>query len=293
VPALLKLLRPAQWTKNVFVFAPVFFGGRLLHVSALLSAFAAFVAFCLIASSVYCVNDVLDAEVDRAHPEKRNRPVASGAVSVKTAYTLAAACLLLSVASTFFFLGGDAKLTVMAVVLIYYLINIAYCVKLKHYTIIDVVIIAVGFVLRLYAGGAAADIDSTEWIIIMTFLLALFIAFAKRRDDVVRYRNTGVSHRKNTDRYNIEFMDQAMTVVAAITMVAYIMYTLSPEVIEHFNGKRLYFTALFVLMGIIRYLQISIVDLGSGSPEKIVLHDRFIQCCIVGWGLTFWVIIYL
>jgi 4-hydroxybenzoate polyprenyltransferase len=271
---------------------PVFFGGQLLNAAALLPSVAAVAAFCLAAGSVYCLNDIFDAKADMAHPEKCTRPVASGLISRNAAYAIAVVCLLLSMAALYFF-GGSARLAVMAFILVYYLMNIAYCLKLKQYAIIDVVIVSIGFVLRVWAGGIAAGIRPSEWIVIMTFLLALFLAFAKRRDDVVRYQNTGVSHREHIAQYNLEFMNQVITVIAAITMVAYIMYTLSPDVIEYFNSRHLYITAIFVLMGIIRYLQISIVDLKSGSPEKILLRDRFIQCCIAGWIGLFLFIIYI
>jgi 4-hydroxybenzoate polyprenyltransferase len=283
----LKLIRPEQWAKNLFVFLPVFFGGQLLNLSALLSCVAAFAAFSLAASSVYCFNDIVDAEADKAHPEKRNRPVASGAITVKTAYAAMAVCSLLSLAILFF-----SSYALAALILFYYLMNIAYCVKLKDYAIIDVIIISIGFVLRVSAGGIASGIRCSEWIIIMTFLLALFLAFAKRRDDVIRYVNTSVSHRKNTDRYNPEFMNQVMTVVAAVAIIAYILYTLSPEVIDYYNSRHVYITGIFVLTGIIRYLQLTIVDVKSGSPTKILLHDRFIQCCVAGWIVLFLIIIY-
>jgi 4-hydroxybenzoate polyprenyltransferase len=282
-----KLIRPEQWAKNLFVFLPVFFGGQLLNLSALLSCVAAFAAFSFAASSVYCFNDIIDAETDKAHPEKRNRPVASGAIAVKTAYAATAVCLLLSIAVLFF-----SNYVLAALILFYYLMNIAYCVKLKDYAIIDVIIISVGFVLRVSAGGVASGIRCSEWIIIMTFLLALFLAFAKRRDDVIRYVNTSVSHRKNTCRYNTEFMNHIITVVAAVAIIAYIMYTLSPEVIDYYNSRHIYITGIFVLTGIIRYLQLTIVDVKSGSPTKILLRDRFIQCCIAGWIVLFLIIIY-
>lgn len=290
-PALIRLLRPGQWTKNLFVFLPAFFGGQILNTSALLPCAVTFAAFCLAASSVYCFNDIKDAGADKLHPEKCRRPVASGAVSIKAAYAMMAVCLLLPV-SLLYFLGGSESLPLTAFVLSYWIMNIAYSGGLKRYAIIDVTIIAVGFVLRVWAGGIAANVTLSEWIIIMTFLLALFLAFAKRRDDVVLYQNTGVSHRGNTGRYNMEFMNQIIAIIAAITMVAYIMYTLSHDVIERFGSRHVYFTAIFVLMGIIRYLQITIVDSKSGAPEKVLLHDRFIQCCIVGWIGMFLVIIY-
>jgi len=180
----------------------------------------------------------------------------------------------------------------MGLISFYYVMNIAYCVRLKQYAIIDVIIVSLGFVLRIWVGGVAAGISLSEWVIIMTFLLALFLAFAKRRDDVILYENTGVSQRKNTNRYSLDFMNQVITVIAATTIVSYIMYTLSREVVERFGSRYIYFTAIFVLMGIIRYLQITIVDSKSGSPTKVLLRDRFIQCCIVGWIGLFIVIIY-
>jgi len=287
-----RLLRPEQWAKNLFVFLPVFFSGQLLNVSALLSCAVAFTAFSLAASSIYCFNDICDAEADRSHPQKCGRPIALGVISAKSAYAAAAVCLLMSLCVIFFW-GGNARYTVMALIIFYYIMNFAYCVKLKLYAIIDAVIISIGFVLRVSVGGAAAGIRCSEWIIIMTFLLALFLAFAKRRDDVILYINTGAAPRQNTGRYNLEFMNQIITVVATVAIIAYIMYTLSPGVMDYYNTNHIYLTGIFVLTGIIRYLQVTIVDVKSGNPTKILLHDRFIQCCIAGWIVSFLIIIYL
>jgi 4-hydroxybenzoate polyprenyltransferase len=292
VLAVLRLIRPEHWTKNLFVFLPVFFNGQIFDVPALLSCAAVFAAFSLAASSVYCFNDIFDLAADKLHPAKRNRPLASGAVSVKAAWALAAVCFLLSMPVLLFF-DGKTRYALAAFVLSYYVMNISYSAWLKQYAIIDVVIVSVGFVLRVWAGGVAAGIQPSEWIVIMTFLLALFLAFAKRRDDVILYENTGVSHRENTVRYNTNFMNQIITVIAAIVMVAYIMYTLSPDVVERLGSRYVYFTSVFVLMGITRYLQVTIVDSKSGSPEKILLRDRFIQCCIAGWVGAFLIIVYL
>jgi len=289
---LVRLLRPEQWVKNLFILLPLFFGGQLLNVESLLSSVITFIAFSLAASSIYCFNDIYDVEADKLHPKKRKRPIASGMVSSKTAYIMMAACFLLSIL-VLYFLGGTQNFILMALITGYYIMNICYCVKLKRHAIIDVVIIAIGFVLRVWVGGTATGVGVSEWIIIMTFLLALFLGFAKRRDDVVLYQDTGVSPRKNTGRYNLEFMNQVITVIATITIIAYIMYTLSPDVMEQFNSRYIYFTAIFVLMGIIRYLQITIVDVKSGNPTKILLSDRFIQCCIIGWVGLFVIIIYI
>ena len=295
----IQLIRPKQWTKNLFIFLPVFFSGQLLNIPILISCVVVFIAFSLSASSIYCFNDIYDMETDKLHPEKCKRPVASGAISKKMAYALMIVCFLLSMSILSYPIlsypipDENEIYTIIGLILCYYVINIAYCVKLKQYVIIDVVIIAIGFVIRILIGGVISGVKPSEWIIIVTFLLALFLAFAKRRDDVVLFQNTGISHRKNTNRYNLVFMNQIITIIATVIIVAYLMYTLSPDVIEHFNGKPVYITTIFVLMGIIKYLQIAIVDLKSGSPEKVLLNDRFIQCCIIGWIVSFLIIIYL
>ena len=287
-----KLFRFHQWIKNGFIFLPLFFNGSLGNIHLLLACMVAFIAFSFAASSIYCFNDIYDVEADRLHLKKCKRPIASGAVSIKTAYAIMAICLAISMLILFIF-GGKQRYIVMALIIFYYAINIAYCIRLKRYAIIDVIVISTGFVLRIWVGGAAANVWTSEWIVIMTFLLALFLAFAKRRDDVILYQETGVSHRKYINRYNLDFMNQVMTIISTITIIAYIMYTQSPDVIERFQSRYIYTTAIFVLMGIIRYLQITIVDLKSGDPTKILLKDLFIQVCIAGWIVSFLIIIYL
>ena len=290
----LKLLRPSQWLKNIFIFLPVFFDGHLQDLSYLWPTFAAFAAFCFAASGIYCFNDIYDADADRMHPVKCKRPIASGAVGKNMGWLLMSVCFILSMAIVFLYewpiSGGVWKIAV--VVIGYILMNIAYCVKLKQIAIVDIFVIATGFVLRVFAGGFATGIHLSHWIILMTFLLALFLAFAKRRDDVVIYEDTGVLARKNVNRYNLDFMNQAITIVASITMVCYILYTVSPEVIERFQSPYVYVTSVFVLAGIIRYLQLTIVDVKSGSPTKVLMKDLFVQLCIVGWLGLFLVIIY-
>lgn len=170
--------------------------------------------------------------------------------------------------------------------------NVAYCIKLKHLALVDVFIISIGFVLRIFVGGIVTEIELSSWIVLMTFLLALFLAFAKRRDDVVLYENTGVQPRKNVNRYNLAFMNSAVTLTSCIMVVSYIMYTVSPEVIARLHTRYLYLTVLFVFAGIFRYLQLTIVDVKSGSPTKVLLHDRFIQLSILLWILFFLIIIY-
>jgi 4-hydroxybenzoate polyprenyltransferase len=294
IKSVVQLLRPQQWIKNTFIFLPIFFDGKLLHIDLLLATAIVFATYCLAASGVYCFNDIFDAEADRLHPKKCLRPIASGTVSKTAAYAIMGVCFLLSIllVTISFHDEYPKMLRLIGVITFYILMNIAYCVKLKQKAIVDVFIIATGFVLRIVAGGFATGIHLSQWIVLMTFLLALFLAFAKRRDDVVIYEDTGILTRKNVSRYNLAFMNQAIGIVASITMVCYIMYTVSPEVTERFHSHYVYITSVYVLAGIIRYLQVTLVDVRSGSPTKILLKDRFIQACIIGWVMTFFFVLY-
>lgn len=285
------LLRPQQWVKNMFIFVPLFFHGDLNNVAMLVNTIIAFVCYCFAASSIYCFNDIYDVESDRKHPKKCKRPIASGVVSISKAYSLMAIMLILSLALAYFSLG-DTNLSVIGVIIFYYLMNIAYCIKLKQIALVDVFVIAIGFVLRVVLGGVVNGIELSQWIVLMTFLLALFLAFAKRRDDVILYQETGVLPRKNVNRYNLDFINQAITIVATITLVAYVMYTVSDEVMRRFDSKFIYFTTVFVLAGILRYLQLTIVDVRSGSPTKVLMQDRFVQYCILGWVISYLILIY-
>lgn len=290
---LLKLIRPHQWLKNVFVMIPLFFGGSLLDPSDIRASVVTFFAFSFIASSVYCFNDIIDVEADRRHPVKCKRPIASGAISVRSAWALMALMFLLSVGTVCLLDTYSHVINVGLVILIYYILNILYCSKLKQYAIVDVCIIAFGFVLRVLAGGFATDISLSKWLVLMTFLLTLFLSFAKRRDDVLRMNETGEPPRKNTIRYNLTFINQAITITASVTLVCYIMYTVSPEVVNRFHSDLLYLTSVFVLLGLLRYIQITVVDKRSGDPTKMMLRDRFTQCVVLLWALTFLVLIYV
>lgn len=285
------LLRPLQWLKNGFIFIPLFFDHKMSDWKCLCSAILAFFAYSFAASSIYCLNDLMDVEADRRHPKKCKRPIAVGVISKAQALLLVALCLGISFAIASL-LEDYAQWKVMGILGVYIVMNIAYCLKLKQMAIVDVFIIAVGFVLRIFVGGFATGVVLSQWIVLMTFLLALFLAFAKRRDDVVIYEDTGVLARKNVNRYNLPFMNQVIGVVSSITMVCYIMYTVDPEVIARMGSRYVYLTSVFVLAGIIRYLQLTIVDVKSGSPTKVLMKDRFVQCSIIGWIITFVLIIY-
>lgn len=288
---LIQLIRPHQWIKNLIVLLPVFFGGALLRWNAVYAGLITTLAFSLTASSIYCINDIIDINDDRQHPVKRNRPLASGAVSIVQGYILMGLMFILSMTSTFLLPSHQAETA--SVILFYWLLNIAYCLRLKRYAIIDVCIVAFGFVLRILAGGYATNIQLSKWIVLMTFLLMLFLSFAKRRDDVVRMNKTGHAPRQNTIRYNLTFINQAITITASVTLVCYIMYTMSPETIQNFHTDYLYLTSVFVLLGLLRYIQISVVDKKSGDPTKVMLHDRFMQLIVLAFGLAFLFIIYV
>ena len=290
---MLKLIRPKQWIKNMFVFIPMFFGGELFNSYALIYSSVVFFAFSFIASSIYCYNDIVDVDADRRHPVKCHRPVASGAISLRKAYAMMWTMFALGIATIMLLLPDDSLYEVLTVVLIYYVLNLTYCSKLKQYAIIDVCIIAFGFVLRILAGGMASETVLSKWLVLMTFLITLFLSFAKRRDDVLRMNETGEPPRKNTVRYNLTFINQAITISASMTLVCYIMYTVSPEVCDRFNLEYLYLTTVFVIIGLLRYIQIAVVDEKSGDPVKVVLSDRATQFILMAWVLFFLVLIYL
>lgn len=288
---ILKIIRPHQWVKNVFVLVPLFFGGSLMDATDITASAITFLAFCLVASSIYCLNDIVDVDDDRRHPKKCNRPIASGKVSITQGYAIMAMTAALSFCCIATL--SQNSLNVGIVIAAYLLLNIAYCLWLKRHAIVDVCVIAFGFVLRLLAGGLATEISLSNWIVLMTFLLTLFLSFAKRRDDVVMMNETGHAPRKNTIRYNLQFINQAITITATMTLVCYIMYTVSPEVERRIGTHYLYLTSVFVLLGILRYLQLTLVDNKSGDPTKTMLHDRFLQAVVAMWLLAFLVIIYI
>ena len=280
-----------HWMKNIFVILPVFFGGAILNTTQAIAAALTFMSFSLAASAIYCLNDIIDVDADRAHDVKRHRPIASGAITIPQAYGMMAISLLASIA--LMLLLPEGQTNTIIVIISYFLLNVAYCLRLKEYAIIDVCIVASGFVLRILAGGYATGVQLSKWIVLMTFLLTLFLAFAKRRDDVLRMNQTGLAPRKNTSRYNLTFINQAITITGSVMLVCYVMYTVSPEIIAQFATDKLYLTSILVILAILRYLQISVVDEKSGDPVKVALSDRATQFILLAWLLSFMVFIYL
>lgn len=283
----LQLIRVQQWLKNFFIFAPLFFSGHLLDIDKLTYCALAFLAFSLNASSIYIINDYKDIDKDRLHPTKKHRPLASGTISKVTA--LALFCLLaLSSLILAFLLNVDLGI----VISIYFGMNLMYSFGLKKISLIDIFIISIGFVLRVTAGGAVTGIEISHWLYIMTFLIALFIAFAKRRDDVLLEMQTGEQMRKSVSGYNLEFISSAISILCGILIVSYLLYITSPEITLRFQNRHAYISTVFVIMGVLRYLQITLVEGNSGSPTKVLIKDRFLQITVILWMLFFAFIIY-
>ncbi len=279
----IKLLRPHQYVKNIFILSPLFFSFKFRDTDLLFRVLLVTACFCLVASAIYILNDYLDIEEDRKHPTKKNRPLASGKVPKNHALII---MVLLVVVGA----GGMTFVSINALILtgIYVLNNILYSYRLKHVPLLDISMISIGFVLRLFIGEAAGEgeLPLSMWIILCTFLLAMFLAMAKRRDDVLLHKE-GKQVRKSIDGYNLEFINGGMMIMASVTLVAYISYTISPDVTHRLGTENLYFTVFFVIIGILRYMQITFVEQKSGSPTKVLLKDLFLQLTLVGWVLSF------
>jgi 4-hydroxybenzoate polyprenyltransferase len=288
--AVTELMRPHQWAKNLFVFLPVFFGGRMLDPDSVVPASVAFMILSITASAIYTLNDVLDVRSDQAHPVKRHRPVASGRISGITASAWGVAFAVVG-------LGGAALLLadtrVLWLVSVYAGLNVLYSVSLKHLPIIDVSCIASGFVLRVVLGGVVSGVHVSPWLIIMTFLLAMFLALGKRFDDlaILAQLKNGQTVRPALDGYNAGFVSSAMTLMAGVNVVCYLMYTTSPTVVGYYGTELVYLTAFWVVLGLLRYLQVSFVDQRSGSPTQVLLKDRAIQAILGAWIVHFAVLL--
>jgi 4-hydroxybenzoate polyprenyltransferase len=273
--ALFRALRPYQWVKNVFVLAAVAFAyGEVGRVppeghADVVRALQAFVAFCLGASAIYLVNDVCDVESDRAHPTKRFRPIAAGEVSVPLAIATSVVCIALSLGAAW--LAGDRGFAVVGVLAGYLVLNFAYSVVLKHLVLIDAFCIAGGFLLRIEAGGLAAGAKISHWLVLCTLFLALFLALCKRRAEIDLLGEERGNHRANLREYTVGFLDQMMTVLAAVTIVNYTMYTVADETVKKFHSMRLMWSVPFVVFGIARYMFLVQTSRAGGNPTRVLL----------------------
>ena len=281
-------LRPQQWVKNFVLFAGLIFSQNLGNTEMVLKTIAGFGLFCLLSSSVYILNDILDVESDRKHPLKSSRPIARGDIKISTAISLFIILALISL-SLSFWLSPLFALTAV----IYFVLNLLYSVYLKHVVIIDVMCIALGFVIRAVAGAVLIGVEISTWLVVCTTLLALFLGFGKRRHELLLLETQATDHRKSLSEYSPYFLDQMIAVVTASTVVAYAFYTLSPEVELKLGTKHMDLTIPFVLYGVFRYLYLIHQKEGGGSPTKMLLNDKPILANIILWLLAVILIVYV
>lgn len=283
----LKLARPQQWVKNFFVLLPSFFAGRALDYTIYPQLLLAFISFSLVSSAVYILNDYKDIEHDRVHPAKRFRPLADGSANKNVSLVLMILLLGVGIGVSFMLARGF-----MLMLFIYMAVNAGYTFGLKNISILDLFLVSMGFLIRVYAGGFAVSITVSHWLALMIMLLALFLTLAKRRDDLINTSEDGTIMRKSSRKYNMVFVNSCLVLFAGVIIVSYIMYTVSAEVVERFSSEWLYATVVFVIAGLMRYLQITFVEEKTGNPSQILVTDGFIIACILGWILMFYIVIY-
>ena len=284
----LRLLRPHHWVKNGFVLAPLIFADLLLDIPSLIQELSAFAVFCLVTSAVYAFNDIFDREQDRKHPTKKNRPVASGVVSVPAAAALGTVLMTAGIFGSF-----TIGRTFLVWVVFYILLQFGYNIALKNIVILDILTIAMGFVIRAVAGSIAIDVEISPWLILCTLLIALFLGFAKRRQEIVLMGTGAQEHRSILGEYSVPLLDQLIGIVTAATIVCYAIYTLTPEVTQRLGSKYLILTLPFVLYGIFRYLYLVHIHEKGGSPTRDLLSDAPLLLSIVLWTATSVVLIYV
>lgn len=285
---LIRLIRPTQWLKNGVVLAALIFAGEATQPHQAQQAFFAVAIFCLLSSAVYVLNDIVDRDKDRQHPLKKERPLASGRVAVSVALVLLV--LLLAAGLTAAALvNREFFITAVA----FYLLNVLYSFWLKNIVILDVMSIAVSFCMRAYAGAFAVRVPASKWLLINTLLLALFLAFGKRRHELLLLEEGATAHRKILSRYSPYLLDQLIGIVTASVVVAYMLYTFSTEVSEEHGTKNLFFTIPFVLYGVFRYLYLIHKEEKGGSPTAVLISDWPILIDIVLWIVTVIVVLYM
>ena len=277
VKSIISLARPEHWVKNLFLFLPAFFGARLAEPEILRNALFGFVAFSLTASAVYVLNDLVDAPQDRNHPDKCRRPIASGAISRSQGMTIGGILLSCGLLLAYFL---RPEMLIFSV--LYFIVNVAYSLSLKHFAIVDVSLIGLGFLLRVLAGGAVTGVAVSHWLIVLTFLLALILGFAKRRGEYVVAMGEN-NFRKALEGYNLPFLDMSIVVCSTVAVVAYLMYCFSPEVTGRIGSDKIYYTSFFVVIGVLRYLQLTLVFGKTESPTRALLRDGFLQIVLLAW----------
>ena len=280
-------MRPKQWIKNLFLFAPLVFSKSLLTFSLSMKTSIAFVAFCILSGCVYMINDVADREKDKKHPTKCLRPIASGMLSPTVALGMITIFLSLSLVG-----GYLVDIEFFAILVIYFLINLAYSTLLKHVVLLDVFVIAVGFVLRVIGGGAAIHVELSSWLLLCTLLIALFLALCKRRHELVLLEDDASSHREILGQYTPYFLDQLIAVVTASTVVSYALYTMSDNVYKNFGNNDLKYTIPFVIYGIFRYLYLVHRKDEGGNPTEMMMSDVPMLVNIGLWAFVVGIVLY-
>ena len=287
VRLLLTAARPHQWVKNLFVLAPLLFGRKLTDSAAVWDAIIALAAFCLLSSAVYIFNDWWDAEDDRAHPEKRNRPISSGLLPVSIALGAAAALAILGLT-----LAIAIGPQFAGIGLLYAVLMAAYCMWLKRMIVLDAMTIAGGFALRVVGGAVAVDVAATHWLIACTFLLALFLAFSKRRQELLTLENGAGNHREVLGHYSLRYLESVINIVIGASIVCYALYTVAPETVARFGTDGLVYGTAFVVYGMLRYLALINDPTKGGNPSKLLLSDLPLLLTLVAWALYNAAVIY-
>jgi len=275
----INLLRPKHWIKNFFVFAALIFSLNLFNIVKLIASLQAFFAFCLASSFVYIINDIIDIEQDRKHPKKRNRPITSGKISIKNAVVISIICLITSVTLAYFI-----NFNTLIIITVYVPVNIFYSLKIKNVVILDVMFIALGFILRMMAGATAIEVSFSNWILLTTLCISLFLGFGKRKGEILLSNN---NTQKNTrfvlKFYSIQFLDYMIMSSVTLTIISYALYTIDSEVIKRFGTDKLIYTVPIVIYGMFRYLYVIYKSDSDGDPTEVVLKDKSIISVILLW----------
>jgi 4-hydroxybenzoate polyprenyltransferase len=284
---LIATIRPHQWVKNLFIFAPLLFGRKLTDLSAVGAAITAFCVFCLLSSALYIFNDWIDANEDRAHPEKRNRPISSGELPVSVALSFSAVF-----AAGAFVLAWWLGTSFTVIAIAYFVLILGYCVTLKRLIVLDCIVIALGFVLRVIGGAVAISVVPTHWLIACAFLLALFLAFSKRRQELLTLADNAAEHRTVLGQYSVAYLEQVNVILIGASIVSYALYTVAPETVERFGTDALIYGTVFVIYGMLRYLALINNPENGGNPSKMLLRDKPLLLTVVAWSLYNAIVIY-
>ncbi|HMS66493.1 MAG TPA: UbiA prenyltransferase family protein [Saprospiraceae bacterium] len=286
INTILHALRYKHWIKNVFIFVPLFFGQQLLTSFLNYKLWLAFICFCLLTSMVYLFNDLVDVNDDKLHPENRKRAYASGLIAPHEVLNLMGI-----LAIPVLILGAISH--ILLPVFLYFILNIAYSLKLKSIPILDIIILSLGFIFRLWAGASATNIPLSIWLILITFLLALFLALGKRRSEKIMSKTKTIKIKSAVSFYKVKQIDIAMYVLAGLNCLAYFAYTIAPEVTTRFQSDKIYITVFFVLLGYVRYFFIIRSRPRKTTPVSLLFEDRYLYLIIIGWVLTFYWLIYV